>query len=107
MTGEAEPAPTTADGEAPKEEAGHATEVEKLDEAMAEVKEDEGGDKAIEEPQEAAEKPEVEESAIEVPVAEPAADAPATIEQKQQEKVDDPTYTLEIVGNRYNTSNFW
>lgn len=31
----------------------------------------------------------------------------ADIPERKQERVENPTYTLEVVGNRYNTSNFW
>jgi hypothetical protein len=30
-----------------------------------------------------------------------------SVEERKQERVENPLFTLEIVGNRYNTSNFW
>jgi capping protein alpha len=110
MTGEAEPVPTPATGEAPKEELEGAEGVEKLDEAIEEVKEEEETQAEAtpeEEVQSIGEQPKVEEDTIKVQAVEPPAEASTPIEQKQQEKVDNPTYTLEVVGNRYNTSNFW
>ncbi|EAL22672.1 hypothetical protein CNBB1210 [Cryptococcus deneoformans B-3501A] len=29
------------------------------------------------------------------------------VEEKKQERIENPLYTLEVVGNRYNPSNFW
>ena len=45
----------------------------------------------------------LKELAEEAPVAVPAPVEP----ERKQERVDNPTYTLEIVGNRYNPSNYW
>lgn len=105
--GEVEPAPTPATGVPPEEEVKETAGAEKLDEELEEVKEHEQTEQtAADAPEAAVEVPVVEEDAIQVPVAEPA-ESSAPVEQKLQEKVDNPTYTLEVVGNRYNTSNFW
>ncbi len=42
-----------------------------------------------------------EETAVSAP---PLPSAPV---ERKQERIDNPIYTLEIVGNRYNPSNFW
>ncbi|ORY28269.1 F-actin-capping protein subunit alpha [Naematelia encephala] len=90
-----------------------------------EVTEEPGSEEAAkveEEPAAAAETAKVEdepteagEPAAEAPeVPEPPAQAteavepaPPAVEQRKQERIENPTYTLEIVGNRYNTANFW
>lgn len=105
--GEVEPAPTPAIGMPPKDEVQDTAGAEKLDEELEEVKEQEQNEQtAADVPEAVIEVPVVEEDTIQVPVAAPA-ETSAPVEQKLQEKVDNPTYTLEVVGNRYNTSNFW
>jgi hypothetical protein len=46
-----------------------------------------------------------------VTVAEPEQEKEApmsqAVEPRKQERVENPTYTLETVGNKYKTSNFW
>ncbi|WVQ98917.1 hypothetical protein IAU59_006048 [Kwoniella sp. CBS 9459] len=128
-TGDLEPSSTPAVGgaEVKKDEIVRPESLDQLDELVEEAKEEEeSGEKAVH-----ADKPEVEE----VPATaagseetgaekneEPAAATPPVVEeekapevpvveethdQKQQQKVDNPTYTLEIVGNKYNPNNFW
>jgi hypothetical protein len=124
--GDAEPVPTPVVGEPTipsAEEVGSAGGLEKLDEEVEKVKEDEeGAAKPSDETEvsEAASQLKVEEGEVEIP-AEPSAvpepSAPPTVEEstatappvdeRKQERVENPTYTLEIVGNRYNPSNFW
>ena len=131
-TGEAEPAPTPAVGESPKEELDQPGGIAKADEEIAEAKqEDEGGVKQEEagktpaasdnltaENAEATPEPvasSVEEPTVEEVVPEtssktkPAAEAeqPAAENKREQQRLDNPVYTLEVVGNRYNPSNFW
>lgn len=60
---------------------------------------------AIPQRSEQAEDPKVEEGETNVPEL-PAA-ATSTTEPRKQERIENPTYTLEVVGNRYNPSNFW
>lgn len=124
--GDAEPVPTPAVGEPTipsAEEVDSAGGLEKLDEEVEKVKEDEeGAAKPSDETEvsEAASQLKVEDGEVEIP-AEPSAatelSAPPTVEKStatapsvdegKQERVENPTYTLEIVGNRYNPSNFW
>ncbi|OCF36612.1 F-actin capping [Kwoniella heveanensis CBS 569] len=115
-TGDLEPAPTPAAGgaEVKKDEIVRPESLDQLDELVEEAKEEEeSGEKA-----EHAHKPAVDE----VPAAEPEEaektvepasaqmeqipKAPA-LEKRQQQRVENPTYTLEIVGNKYNPNNFW
>ena len=127
--GDAEPAPTPAVGDvqAKREMVDEPGGLEKVDEKVEEVKEaeeaermsDEAGHKPMAEvpnPEQVeddkevkAEEPKVEESGGE-PVAESAPPIEAiqlVVEQRKQERSENPLYTLEIVGNRYNPSNFW
>jgi hypothetical protein len=56
-----------------------------------------------------------EKDTVEAPVSEKgvaaegfeAATSAAPVDARKQERVDNPIYTLQIVGNRYNPSNFW
>ncbi|WVQ78527.1 hypothetical protein IAT38_000613 [Cryptococcus sp. DSM 104549] len=132
-TGDLEPSPTPAvDGglEAKKEEVEEPGGLEKLDEAVEEEKEreekEESGEEAV-----VSDAPKVEEEGAEkageagedvkeeVPVAadtdaekpeEKAVEqgiAGLAVDDRKQERVENPIYTLEVVGNRYNPSNFW
>ncbi|TYJ58149.1 hypothetical protein B9479_001245 [Cryptococcus floricola] len=133
--GDLEPAPTPAIGDVAdvkKEELVEPENLEKLDEIVEEEKEKEeglgeAGELAEERPKvEGDEVPAVEEASPvdeeKVPaVAEESAVAPEetpvkdveenlgslSVEEKKQERVENPVYTLEVVGNRYNPSNFW
>ncbi|WVQ71862.1 hypothetical protein IAR50_001404 [Cryptococcus sp. DSM 104548] len=132
--GDSEPAPTPAGGDVDdvkRDEVVEPENLEKLDEVVEEEKEkEEGLEEAGDE-----EKPKVEEE--EVPAAENPSpvveeEVPAVVEessappeetpvedveeklrslsvgqQQTQERVENPVYTLEVVGNRYNPSNFW
>ena len=128
--GDAEPAPTPAVGDpiVQTEEVDAPGGLEKLDEKVELVKEavegtlleneakDEtmGGEpKAVEidAVRSGMEEPRVEESRKE---EEPVIETPAALESnepgmegREQERLENPVYTLEIVGNRYNPSNFW
>jgi capping protein alpha len=133
--GSSEPAPTPAvgDEEAKTEEVAQPGGLEKVDELVEEIKEvqmaDEGetpSEKTQEPVSEDAEKAEVADvpevvevdangslpSVAGVTSSEPALKAEeATSEKAQverkQERVENPTFTLEIVGNRYKTDAFW
>lgn len=124
-SGEEEPAPTPAVGDAKKEEVTEEGGLEQVDEDLEELKVDEKDEvtdqKGNEEPtaessetvqegnshtpQVTEETPETTETKVEdEPVAEPSAPA---VEPRKQERVENPTYTLEITGTKYNPSNFW
>lgn len=137
--GSSEPAPTPAVGEAhaKTEEVDQPGGLEKVDEAVEEVKEAEAGapttensgttqEEAVPENQESSTsavkaEPDVLEEGSSVPVS--GATAVAVDESKdqavgaapditpaperKQERIQDPTYTLEVVGNRYKTDAFW
>ncbi|WOO81389.1 F-actin-capping protein subunit alpha [Vanrija pseudolonga] len=77
--------------------------VEEFKEELATVAEDDAAEEKAEE-EEAAE--EAAEAAEPVAPAAAAATEPAKPVRKQ-ERVENPTYTLEIVGNRFNPTNFW
>ncbi|WWC89744.1 uncharacterized protein L201_004669 [Kwoniella dendrophila CBS 6074] len=127
--GDLEPAPTPATGDLgankEKDELVRPERLDQLDELVEEAKEEEEAGEAVAKGL----KPEVteigkdgeEEQVItptqEVPSTEgkPEPAAPAeekadivdAVPERKQEKVDNPTYTLEIVGNKYNPNNFW
>ena len=82
-----------ADFEAPQ--AGAGTEAAKAEEGTSE--------KPTVEESKPEEEPVIEAAAVSEP---PAADKLA-VEERRQERVENPLYTIEIVGNRYNPSNFW
>ncbi|WVR05397.1 hypothetical protein IAU60_002411 [Kwoniella sp. DSM 27419] len=117
--GDVEPAATPVVGDAPveKDEIVRPESLDQLDELVEEAKEEEESGEKVEK----VEKPEVDEVApaaidsteqenastqnTEV-VAQPVAEEPQ-VEERKQERVENPTYTLEVVGNKYNTNNFW
>ncbi|KAK8869611.1 hypothetical protein IAR55_000178 [Kwoniella newhampshirensis] len=127
-TGEVEPSPTPAvdDVVAKKEEVDEEGGLEKVDELVEEAKEEEEREEAGAEIEKEG-RPVVEEDTLvagkEVPVEEPTdvttndevepekaveEVAPAVqVEERKQERVENPIYTLEIVGNKYNPNNFW
>lgn len=124
--GEAEPTPTPAVGDSPKEELSQPGGIQEADAEIAEAKQEEEGEAkqgkegesaatsedvtaeiaetAPEEADPSPEKPEVEEV---MPQTEKEAEKPATADTPEQRRIDNPVYTLEVVGNRYNPSNFW
>lgn len=121
-SGEVEPVPTPAVGgeaEHPAEEVTEEGGIEQVDEELKELKV-EGGEAKAAESTEAPAAEEAQASEVETKEAEsntpqvteettevePEPLAPAA-EPRKQEKVDNPTYTLETVGNKYNTGNFW
>jgi capping protein alpha len=124
--GDAEPAPTPAEGVEEKvEEVVEPGGLEKVDELVEEAKvAEETQDKAqdttpeIQEqdaegnraPSIAKERPQVEEVNKEESVSGVASDAESTaapVDEREQQRLENPIYTLEVVGNRYNPSNFW
>lgn len=121
-SGEVEPVPTpAAGGEAdhPTEEVTEQGGVEQVDEELKELKVETEGDKPIEasegpatkEPQASGDIIKEAESSTpqvteETTDAVPEAVAPVA-EPRKQERVENPTFTLETVGNKYNTGNFW
>jgi capping protein alpha len=121
-SGEVEPVPTPAVGgeaEHPAEEVTEEGGVEQVDEELKELKV-EGGEAVTAESTEVPAVEEAQGGEVETKEAEgstpqvtkettnvePETVAPAA-EARKQEKVDNPTYTLETVGNKYNTGNFW
>jgi hypothetical protein len=48
-----------------------------------------------------------EEPPVEAEAEDAETPAAAAVEPRKQERVENPTYTLETVGNKYNTNNFW
>lgn len=71
-------------------------------------------DVAMSEAKSEVEAPNVEESTEEnePPIALPSTEAPTTEavpvkEVRKQERIENPVYTLQIVGNKYNLNNFW
>jgi len=122
-SGEVEPVPTPAVGgeaEHPAEEVTEEGGVEQVDEELKELKveggeqavgpaevsateEAQGGEVEAKEAESSTPQPQVTEETTEV---EPEPVAP-TVEPRKQERVENPTYTLETVGNKYNTGNFW
>jgi hypothetical protein len=131
-SGEGEPAPTPAVGEAKKEEVTEEGGLEKVDEDLEDLKVEEknetsdrevageatsesaevvgaGGDPTSQVSEETSTPVPADEKEEEGSVAEssvPVATAPAP-EPRKQERVENPTYTLEITGTKYNPSNFW
>lgn len=130
-SGEEEPAPTPAVGDAKKEEVTEDGGLEQVDEDLEELKVD-GKDEATEQqvaeeatgeasvtvqaggehtPQVTEETPETTETKAEVePTAEssaPAAPTAPAVEPRKQERIENPRYTLEITGTKYNPNNFW
>lgn len=122
--GDNEPAPTPAVGDSPKEEVDQPGGLEKLDEKVEEVKEEEAGVIPVEgaevedskatpaepivEEEAAKEQTTLEEPSLdEKPVVEEETKSVAAVEERKQERIENPVYTLEVVGNKYNTSNFW
>jgi capping protein alpha len=119
--GEVEPLPTPATEEVPEkqEEVVEPGGLEKVDSAVvlareAEEKEEQAAAKETEEGG-VEEEPRVEEvvtaggeptSTAESETQVVSETAPAKPPRKQ-ERVENPVYTLEVVGNRYNISNFW
>ena len=124
-TGEQEPAPTPLVGDAKPEEVTEEGGLEKVDEKVEEAKEEEASEVAQDGE---AEKSPADGEGTKEEVAnadEPSSsDEPEVVETtnsgsststvpetavppRKQERVDNPTYTLAIVGNRYNPSNFW
>ena len=125
-SGEVEPVPTPAVGgeaEHPAEEVTEEGGVEQVDEELKELKVEGGEAKAAE----STEVPVAEEAQVdategddivkeaesstpqvteETTEVEPESVAPVA-EPRKQERVEKPTYTLETVGNKYNTGNFW
>ena len=120
-SGEVEPVPTPAVGgqaEHPAEEVTEEGGVEQVDEELKELKV-EGGEQSVG-PAEVSATEESQASEVDAKEAESSTPqvteettkiesepvAPAA-EPRKQEKVENPTYTLETVGNKYNTGNFW
>lgn len=117
---EGEPAPTPAVGEAKKEEVTEEGGLKQVDEDLEELKVEDKEEEPQEEAGQAETKaesqphtPQVTEEETAVPDAPEAeattsaAPAPPSLEPRKQEKLDNPTYTLEITGTKYNPSNFW
>jgi capping protein alpha len=119
-SGEVEPVPTPAVGgevEHPAEEVTEEGGVEQVDEELKELKVQSGEAKAAESTEAPAageaqasevdkaesSTPQVTEETTEV---EPEPVAPVA-EPRKQERIENPTFTLETVGNKYNTGNFW
>ena len=127
-SGEVEPVPTPAVGgeaEHPAEEVTEEGGVEQVDEELKELKV-EGEEQAVESTEapatEGAQASEVEAKEAESSTPQVAEETTTvteettkaesepvapTAEPRKQERVENPTYTLETVGNKYNTSNFW
>ncbi|WVQ69887.1 uncharacterized protein L199_008110 [Kwoniella botswanensis] len=120
--GDLEPAPTPATGDLDvdkKDELVRPESLDQLDELVEEAKEEEEGVKT---PKEGS-RPDVtevddsgkEEKVLTPPTAvediveteEQKEPVGGGIEERKQEKIDNPIYTLEIVGNKYNPNNFW
>lgn len=126
-SGEVEPVPTPAPGieaEQPAEEVTEEGGIEKVDEDLQELKvEGQPEDKSIESteapPAEETQASEVETDGApkEVSSSTPqvteetnkaeSEPAPPAAEPRKQERVENPTFALETVGNKYNTGNFW
>jgi hypothetical protein len=126
-SGEVEPVPTPAVGgevEHPAEEVTEEGGIEKVDEDLQELKvEGQPEEKSIEsteaptaEETQAAEA-ETDDAPKEVSSSTPqvteettkseSEPAPLIAEPRKQERAENPTFTLETVGNKYNTGNFW
>ena len=121
-SGEVEPVPTPAAGgeaEHPAEEVTEEGGVEQVDEELKELKV-EGGEAATAESTEAPVAEEAQASEVDAKEAESSTPQvteettnvePETVvpapEARKQERVENPTFTLETVGNKYNTGNFW
>ncbi|KAI9637904.1 putative F-actin capping [Dioszegia hungarica] len=112
--GSSEPAPTPAVGAevAKTGEVDQPGGLEKVDEAVEEVKQAEDGeapaenetagesDSSAESPDGPKETPEVDSTSSDKTSAEKPV-------ERQQERLENPIYTLEVVGNRYKTDAFW
>jgi capping protein alpha len=116
--GENEPLPTplAEDVDPKKEEVDEPGGIEKLDEAVEEVKHEEEDEEAREGKGEV--EPKVEDETTASPQTgseegeeekklETVTEPETASKPRRQERVENPVYTVEIVGNRYNPSNFW
>lgn len=115
-SGDLEPSSTPAVGDVGiREDITDPEHLEELDEAVEEEKEREeeeergmGEGNAVEKTTE----PKVEEEdgpkllQVEEEETEKKVEG-QKVEEKKQERIENPVYTLEVVGNRYNPSNFW
>jgi capping protein alpha len=123
-SGEVEPAPTPAAGgeaEHPAEEVTEKGGIEQVDQGLEELQLEDEAEKTESEPaaetaeagQAATESqsatPQVteEETKIDSEAMEQTPAAAASPEARKQERVENPRFTLETVGNKYNTGNFW
>lgn len=114
--GEVEPLPTPATEEVAEkqEEVVEPGGLEQVDSAVelareAEEKEEQAAAQEAEEEDEK-EEPKVEEVVAAGAEQTSTGEGPETAPTKpprKQERVENPVYTLEVVGNRYNVSNFW
>ena len=100
-----EPAVPDAKGEAPLDKAEpQISTAAEADGPVTDADESKEATTTVDEPKEATTKADESKEAVErAPIV---TQAPAEPERKQ-ERVDNATYTLEIVGNRYNPSNYW
>ncbi|WVW82889.1 hypothetical protein I302_104902 [Kwoniella bestiolae CBS 10118] len=122
--GDLEPAPTPATGdvdvEKEKDELVRPESLDQLDELVEEAKEEEEGVKT---PKEGSrpDVTEVDDAGKEEKVVTPPAvsqeeekvestkdaEQDVVVEERKQARIENPIYTLEIVGNKYNPNNFW
>ncbi|WVO20915.1 uncharacterized protein IAS62_002216 [Cryptococcus decagattii] len=114
-SGDFEPSSTPAVGDVGiKEDITDPEHLEELDEAVEEEKEREEEEEREMDEGNAMEKTEPkveEEDGSKLPQEEEEEIGKKVeglkVEEKKQERIENPVYTLEVVGNRYNTSNFW
>ena len=124
-SGEVEPVPTPSGGGEAEHSAEEVTDkggVEQVDEELQELKVEEEDKPAESSEDNATETAETSQAAVgdiieeaesstpqvseETTTVEDEPAAPAA-EPRKQERIENPTYTLETVGNKYNTGNFW
>jgi hypothetical protein len=129
--GEVEPTPTPAPGgDVPEkqEEVTEAGGIEQVDQDLEELKVEEDKTEGAEStdmengsahltvsqepttsstPQVTEEETKVDAVTVAEPEQEKEVAVSQAIEPRKQERVENPTYTLETVGNKYKTSNFW
>ncbi|WRT67310.1 uncharacterized protein IL334_004279 [Kwoniella shivajii] len=115
--GDLEPAPTpiTGDVGASEDELVRPESLDKLDDLVEEAKEEEEGASGTAAHPDRPEVTEVEdgkEEEVKTPtehdITPGNADVSAEkVDERKQERIENPKYTLEIVGNKYNPNNFW
>nr|ODN94991.1 F-actin capping [Cryptococcus depauperatus CBS 7855] len=114
-SGDLEPAPTPAEDTAEKEGIQEPGDLERVDAAVKKVNENQEQEDVVQKIDDDSE-PKIEEEIAYMKPQDTSEDTEVdledkftglSVEEEQQERIENPIYTLEIVGNRYNIDNFW